>query len=39
MVDFGMIPILPAFAGHVPDAFATVYPEANLTRSARWNHF
>jgi len=39
MLDFGMIPALPAFAGHVPDAFKTVHPSANVTKSSRWAGF
>jgi len=34
MIDFGMKPVLPAFAGHVPDKFKEVYPQANITKSA-----
>lgn len=33
---FGMTPILPAFAGHVPYALKTKYPEANITLLAPW---
>ena len=39
MIDFGMQPVLPAFAGHIPDAFKQVYPTANITKSARWDGF
>jgi alpha-N-acetylglucosaminidase len=36
---FGMLPILPAFAGFVPGGIQRIYPEANLTRSADWAGF
>nr|XP_045622762.1 alpha-N-acetylglucosaminidase-like [Procambarus clarkii] len=39
MRQFGMIPILPAFAGHVPAGLARVHPEANITRLGPWSHF
>lgn len=36
---FGMINVLPGFAGHVPAGLKRVYPNANYTRSAEWNRF
>ena len=39
MRTFGMTPVLPAFAGHVPDGLTRVYPKANVTRLGSWNHF
>ncbi|KAK8740626.1 hypothetical protein OTU49_002998, partial [Cherax quadricarinatus] len=39
MRQFGMIPVLPAFAGHVPAGIARIYPEANITRLGPWSHF
>ena len=36
---FGMINILPGFAGHVPGALKRIYPSVNLTNSAEWNGF
>ena len=37
--QFGMINVLPGFAGHVPKALIRVFPSANLTRNAGWNGF
>lgn len=39
MRHLGIVPVLPAFAGHVPRAFARLFPHANMTKSASWNHF
>lgn len=39
MRSFGMIPVLPAFAGHVPKALARVFPHATMTTLSRWSHF
>ncbi|GAB6023822.1 hypothetical protein CHUAL_008565 [Chamberlinius hualienensis] len=39
MKSFGMVPVLPAFSGHVPAATANYYPNANLTRLADWGGF
>ena len=36
---FGMLPILPGFAGFVPDGIKRIYPTANLTKSADWAGF
>ncbi len=34
---FGMTPILPGFAGHVPYELKNKYPEANITQLAPWS--
>jgi alpha-N-acetylglucosaminidase len=39
MTEFGMIPALPAFAGHVPEELTARYPHAKFTRSPNWGHF
>ncbi|XP_078464430.1 alpha-N-acetylglucosaminidase [Lampetra planeri] len=39
MRSFGMMPVLPAFAGHVPEAITRVFPKANVTRLGTWGHF
>ncbi|GFR64270.1 N-acetylglucosaminidase, alpha [Elysia marginata] len=39
MRDLGMMPVLPAFAGHVPAAITRVFPKANVTRLGNWGHF
>ena len=37
--QFGMINILPGFAGHVPKGLQRIYPSAKLTRNAQWGRF
>lgn len=39
MRSFGMKPVLPAFAGHVPPALKTYFPNSNITQLGRWNTF
>lgn len=39
MRELGIVPVLPAFAGHVPRAFTRIYPEANVTKIDTWNDF
>lgn len=39
MRSLGMIPVLPAFAGFVPQNITRVFPKANVTRSSAWGHF
>ncbi|XP_042869307.1 alpha-N-acetylglucosaminidase-like isoform X3 [Penaeus japonicus] len=39
MRQFGILPVLPAFAGHVPAGLTRLYPEANITRMSRWVNF
>lgn len=36
MVRLGITPILPAFPGFVPDAFARFRPDANVVRAPAW---
>ncbi|RUS31983.1 hypothetical protein BC938DRAFT_476575 [Jimgerdemannia flammicorona] len=37
--SFGMTPVLPAFAGFVPEAITKAFPNANLTHAAHWANF
>lgn len=37
--EFGMINVLPGFAGHVPAGLKRVYPSANYTRNSGWGNF
>lgn len=37
--EMGMTPILPAFAGHVPEAIKTKYPNAKITDLGTWGGF
>ena len=37
--QFGMINVLPGFAGHVPAGLARIYPNASYTRTAGWGNF
>ena len=37
--EFGMINVLPGFAGHVPSALKKYFPTANFTRNSGWNGF
>ena len=39
MREFGMTPVLAGFAGHVPRAMTTHYPNATYTRSPDWCGF
>lgn len=39
MFNLGIIPVLPAFNGHVPKAFARIYPNATLHSVDKWNKF
>ncbi|MDF0486526.1 alpha-N-acetylglucosaminidase TIM-barrel domain-containing protein [Sphingomonas sp. H39-1-10] len=39
MRDLGMKPILPAFSGYVPKAFAERHPEARIYRMRAWEGF
>ncbi|XP_027949766.1 alpha-N-acetylglucosaminidase isoform X1 [Eumetopias jubatus] len=39
MRSFGMIPALPAFAGHIPKALTRVFPQVNVTQLGSWGHF
>lgn len=39
MENLGMIPILPAFAGYVPNAFERIFPNASYLPVQPWNNF
>ncbi|XP_012945530.1 alpha-N-acetylglucosaminidase [Aplysia californica] len=39
MRSLGMTPVLPGFAGHVPQNLTRVFPNANVTRMRRWSQF
>jgi len=39
MRELGMIPVLPAFAGHIPECITRIFPKANYTRLSGWSHF
>ncbi|XP_076077082.1 alpha-N-acetylglucosaminidase-like isoform X2 [Mytilus galloprovincialis] len=39
MRAFGMIPVLPGFAGHVPEALSRLHPKANVSRLRDWGRF
>uniref|UniRef100_A0A8C6YPV8 N-acetyl-alpha-glucosaminidase n=1 Tax=Nothoprocta perdicaria TaxID=30464 RepID=A0A8C6YPV8_NOTPE len=39
MRSLGMIAVLPAFAGHVPQGVLRVFPRVNATRLGAWSHF
>ena len=39
MRDLGMLPVLPAFPGHVPNAITRLYPTANVTKLGDWAGF
>ncbi len=35
--DLGMIPILQAFTGHVPESIKEIYPDAKLHKTGNWS--
>ena len=37
--ELGMTPVLPAFAGHVPEALVRFYPKAKISRMSSWGGF
>jgi hypothetical protein len=37
--EYGMHPVLPGFAGHVPSALAVRFPNASITHSPSWRGF
>lgn len=37
--EFNMTPILPAFAGHVPQKLKTIYPQAKISQMSSWGGF
>ncbi|OQR82039.1 alpha-N-acetylglucosaminidase (NAGLU) [Thraustotheca clavata] len=39
MRSFGMLPALPAFAGHVPAALKHLYPHASMRKASQWAGF
>ena len=39
MQEFGMIYILTAFAGHVPNAITSLYPNKPVATQPKWNKF
>ncbi|EGG15793.1 alpha-N-acetylglucosaminidase [Cavenderia fasciculata] len=39
MRQYGMKPVLPGFAGHVPRAFMSLFPTANITQLGDWRAF
>lgn len=39
MVELGMTPVLPGFAGFVPPSITRVLPDANVTNGSVWNGF
>ncbi|CAH0560993.1 unnamed protein product [Brassicogethes aeneus] len=39
MRSLGIIPVLSAFAGHLPRAFKSLYPDTNMTKMEVWNDF
>ncbi|KAM4622738.1 alpha-N-acetylglucosaminidase [Discoglossus pictus] len=39
MRSLGMITVLPAFAGHIPQGILRVFPEVNVTKLGGWSNF
>ena len=39
MIELGMSPVLPSFAGFVPRAMSNKYPNASFRRADHWNGF
>ncbi|MBR2451560.1 MAG: alpha-N-acetylglucosaminidase [Rikenellaceae bacterium] len=37
--ELGMKPVLPAFAGHVPEALKELYPDAKISQLHQWGGF
>lgn len=37
--ELDMKPVLPAFAGHVPEVLRTIYPSAKITSLGEWSDF
>ena len=37
--DLGMEPVLPAFAGFLPDQFIKLYPNSDTQQLSTWSHF
>ncbi|CAI5441685.1 unnamed protein product [Caenorhabditis angaria] len=38
-VELGIVPILPTFAGFVPDSMAKLFPDSKFNRMPCWNNF
>ncbi|CAJ0958898.1 unnamed protein product [Ranitomeya imitator] len=39
MRSLGMITVLPAFAGHIPQGLLRIFPKINVTRLGGWSNF
>lgn len=39
MLQLGMVPVFPAFNGHVPRAFSRIFPNASYHKVDTWNRF
>ncbi|XP_015665976.1 alpha-N-acetylglucosaminidase [Protobothrops mucrosquamatus] len=39
MRSLGMLTVLPAFSGHVPQGILRVFPQVNATQLGNWSHF
>lgn len=39
MRELGIVPAFPMFAGHVPLALASLFPDANITNTGQWAGF
>ncbi|XP_026736420.1 alpha-N-acetylglucosaminidase [Trichoplusia ni] len=39
MLNLGIVPVLPAFNGHVPVSFAKLFPNSTFHRVEQWNKF
>jgi alpha-N-acetylglucosaminidase len=39
MVELGMVPVLPCFAGFVPPAITRVFPNATVVNGSQWSGF
>ncbi|KOB71807.1 putative alpha-N-acetyl glucosaminidase [Operophtera brumata] len=39
MFELGIVPVFPAFSGHVPKAFERIFPNTTLYSVVKWNRF
>ncbi|KAM3823409.1 alpha-N-acetylglucosaminidase [Vipera latastei] len=39
MRSLGMLTVLPAFSGHIPQGILRVFPQVNATQLGNWSHF
>ena len=39
MRNFGIIPVVPAFGGSVPESIARIFPNVSLTKLSDWGSF